>query len=112
MWEDVFHGQDIGSALAAPTFVVATNTPRGVRTEFCIMDGKRVQFHFWPAPAFPQDFGRKLADTYGMATGSFSARYDFVPEVNSWFLELAGFPMMPNGNLVESLLGRLRDAVG
>lgn len=97
-----------------PVFVEAPlqANPRAVRTEYFITPERSVKFHFWPDPKFPANMEKALQQAYDPADVPYRARFDFVPEVNSWFLELSGFTLQLTPDLVHSLLGRLRDRVG
>ena len=100
------------SASMVPVFVESPVSPRNVRAEFFITADRAVKVHLWPNPDFPANFGESLRRAYDPAHVSYAARFDYVPEVRSWFLELSGFSLQLTPELVHSLLGRLRDQVG
>ena len=97
-----------------PVFVEAPRAanPRNTRVEYFITPERSVKLHLWPDPKFPPNMEAAMRQAYDPRDVQYRARFDFVPEVNSWFLELSGFALQLTPELVHSLLGRLRDRVG
>ena len=100
-------GQGIG--IEAVVFKEATTPVNGVRVEYHV-DGNRVQFHMWGSPDFPEG----VEDSFARGLKSFSKNnvvIDFVPEVDSWYVEVNGLAVSPTDALVESIVKKIAWAV-
>lgn len=86
-------------------FTKAKTSIGGVRAEY-LTEPSKVKFHFWPDPAFPQEFGQHIK----AGLKSFDAKHitvEYVPEVDSWYLCIKDLPFQLNDFFVESILKKI-----
>lgn len=91
-----------------PSFVQSKNEIDGVRSEYNL-DGHKVQFHFWAAPKFPDNF----LDAIQKALRAFPANdvvVEYVPEVESWYTHVADLPLEASAELAEQLIKKIATA--
>ncbi len=81
----------------------------GVKIEYNI-ESSKVQFHVWGTPEFPDNIEEGLSK--GLAHfAKDNVIVDFVPEVNSWYLEVNNLAVHPTDALVESIVKKIARAV-
>ena len=74
------------------------------------VDGRRVQFHIWPdGDSFP-DWVEGAVKSGLSSIPEDRLTLDFVPEVNSWYLEVRYGLGSPTSAMVETLIGRIGSA--
>lgn len=98
-----------GIGIAPVIFTESKTEVEGIKFEYHI-DGSRVQFHLWPNPEFPEDTAEKLS----MGLKSFpqdTVVIDFVPEVESWYVEVNSLSISPTDTLVESIIKKIAKVV-
>jgi hypothetical protein len=96
-----------GFSLLPIEFTPAKTPIDKVRAEYLIGKG-RVQFHLFPEPVFPDNIERNLTTAFsGFAEDK--RVIDYVPEVDSWYVEIKGFGL--TDTLVEHLLKKVAKAV-
>tara|TARA_B100000131_G_scaffold72328_1_gene68581 strand:+ start:106 stop:423 length:318 start_codon:yes stop_codon:yes gene_type:complete len=92
--------------------VVFTEAPdliKNVRSEYYI-DGKKIKFHFWADPQFPENFGEYIAKAF-INVPKDNIIIEYVPEVESWYAEIKEAAFKPTGSLVTSLIAKIGKVV-
>lgn len=90
-------------------FKESTIPVNGVKVEYNI-DGTRVQFHVWGDPDFPVGIEGRFAKGLKQFPKD-TVIIDFVPEVNSWYVEVNNLAVSPTDALVESMVKKIARAV-
>jgi hypothetical protein len=91
-------------------FKESSTSVDGIRLEYNIEDS-RIQFHLWPDPEFPENteglLGKALLKSYPKGT----VIIDYVPEVDSWYVEVNNLSIQPTDALVESVVKKIAYSV-
>ena len=103
----MFGGGGIG--IEPIIFKESTVNVDGIRVEFYV-DGNRIQLHLWGDPEFPDDLGNKLSLGLKQFPKS-TVVVDFVPEVDSWYVEVNSLAVRPTESLVNSIVKKIARAV-
>lgn len=81
-----------------------------IRLEYHI-DGSRVQFHLWPDPDFPENTEEMLKKALLNSYPKGTVVIDYVPEVNSWYVEVNNLSVTPTDSLVDSIVKKIARTV-
>jgi len=107
-----FSANDLAAAMQKPfsvtavTFTPAVTTFRWGSIEYLISENK-VQFHVWSSgESFPLDMGDRLLRAFS-AYEQTGLTVEFIPEVQSWYVELRNLLMQPSAEQIERLLSRI-----
>jgi len=103
----MFGGNGIG--IQPVIFKESSTKVDGIKFEYHI-DGNRVQFHLWANPKFPDETAEKLS----LGLKHFPQEtivVDFVPEVDSWYVEVNSLAVSPTDSLVESIIKKIARVV-
>lgn len=103
----MFSGNGIG--IEPVIFKESTNQINSVKVEYHV-DGKRVQFHLWGDPEFPNNLEESLLKGLKQFPKD-TVVVEFVPEVNSWYVEVNNLAVRPTDVLVESLVKKMATSV-
>tara|TARA_Y100000114_G_C11764016_1_gene332042 strand:- start:10861 stop:11184 length:324 start_codon:yes stop_codon:yes gene_type:complete len=103
----MFGGEGIG--VEPVVFKESSTSIEGIRVEYHI-DENRVQFHLWADPEFPNETGAKLSKGLKQFPNE-NVIVDFVPEVDSWYVEVNSLAVSPTDMLVESIVKKMAKAV-
>ena len=76
-----------------------------IRLEYHI-DGSRVQFHLWANPEFPENTEQLLTKALTSYPKD-NVVIDFVPEVDSWYVEVNELSVTPTDALVASIIKKI-----
>jgi hypothetical protein len=91
-------------------FTESTTKIRSVRSEYLISP-ERVQFHFWGEPEFPKGFPDAVQKGLSMFPKE-DVLVEYVPEVGSWYTQVANLQFGVSPDLVERLLAKVSAEVG
>jgi len=92
-----------------PQFVLSSTKIDGVRSEYCLGDS-HIKYHFWPDPAFPENFQERLASAFKPFPPN-TVVIEYVPEVDSWYTHVQDLPLGASPELAEQLLKKASAAV-
>ena len=94
------------SNLEFPEVVSAETKNDSIRFDYVVRSDK-VDVHVWPVnKVFPANIKAVLME--GLASMSDYVKIiEFVPEMDSWYIELSGFPVKPTGAMLESLFSKI-----
>ena len=87
----------------------------GMRMEYHVDEKNgmsRIQFHIWPEPAFPENTQDLLEKA--LLNGSYnkeSVVIDYVPEVESWYVELNSLAVKPTAGIVKTVARKIARVV-
>lgn len=81
----------------------------GTKVEYNV-DDDRVQFHMWGDPEFPDEFGSKVSEGLSSFPKG-TVIVDFVPEVQSWYVEVNSLAVKPTDSLVETIVKKIARSV-
>lgn len=98
-----------GFSVEPVVFKESSTKLEGIKVEYHI-DGDRVQFHLWADPEFPEGIGDMLVAGLKQFPKS-TIIVDFVPEVDSWYVEVNNLSVSPTDSLVESIVRKLSKSV-
>lgn len=83
---------------------------KGISLEYHI-DGNRVQFHLWPNPEFPENTEDMLVKALRGSYPKGTVVIDYVPEVESWYVEVNNLAVSPTDALVGSIVKKIAHVV-
>ena len=81
-----------------------------LRLEYHI-DGSRVQFHIWANPVFPENTEHLLNKALLGKFPKGTVIVDYVPEVDSWYVEVNNLAVTPTDKLVETIVKKIASTV-
>lgn len=83
---------------------------KGISLEYHI-DGNRVQFHLWANPEFPENTEDMLIKALRGSYPKGTVVIDYVPEVESWYVEVNNLAVTPTDALVGSIVKKIAHVV-
>ena len=83
---------------------------KDIRLEYYI-DGDRIQFHLWPNPTFPENTEEMLIKALRGSYPKGTVVIDYVPEVESWYVEVNSLAISPTDTLVGSIVKKIAHVV-